>query len=314
MKHLISISFILLLLLNSNIFSNYGSYLPMQVGNKWFYGAVTYNIGIIRNDKVKIEVTGTATLNGKQYFECTRTIQHISGNGTFGVGLFTFQSTITYIRIDQTSGNVYYHSPSQYCSFAPFEIMTDSLASKLNDTSRINCIQYPYFYICTDTLNKKNFFRIYGFQPEIRLHRTYTRDAGLSFSYYSQGGGTGSYSATQTLSGRVINGMAFGDTSFAVTSVSPVSGILPDKFELSQNYPNPFNPQTNIRFELPEASLVILKVYNSIGEDISTLANEELRAGVYEVDFDASNLPSGMYYYRITAGNYTQTKKMVLVK
>lgn len=110
-------------------------------------------------------------------------------------------------------------------------------------------------------------------------------------------------------------GVILKTTSGGVTiGIDPISTEIPNDYSLSQNYPNPFNPQTNIRFEIPRAALVILKVYNSLGEEITTLTNEELRAGVYEVQFDATNLPSGMYYYRIAAGNYTQTKKMVLVK
>lgn len=111
------------------------------------------------------------------------------------------------------------------------------------------------------------------------------------------------------------SGVILKTTSGGVTiGIEPISTEIPNDFSLSQNYPNPFNPRTNIRFEIPRAALVILKVYNSLGEEITTLTNEELRAGVYEVQFDATNLPSGMYYYRIAAGNYTQTKKMVLVK
>jgi len=111
------------------------------------------------------------------------------------------------------------------------------------------------------------------------------------------------------------SGVILKTTSGGVTiGIQPISTEIPNDYSLSQNYPNPFNPQTNIRFEIPDAAYVILKIYNSLGEEVTTLANEELRAGVYEVQFDASYLPSGMYYYRITARSYTQTKKMVLVK
>jgi photosystem II stability/assembly factor-like uncharacterized protein len=96
----------------------------------------------------------------------------------------------------------------------------------------------------------------------------------------------------------------------------------PFSFELSQNYPNPFNPSTKIKFTIPnvethrDASLqkVTLKIYGILGNEIATLVNEEKPAGEYEVEFDAKNLSSGIYYYQLISGNYIETKKMILLK
>lgn len=85
-------------------------------------------------------------------------------------------------------------------------------------------------------------------------------------------------------------------------------------FQLFQNYPNPFNPNTTIRYEIPERSFVTIKVYNVLGKEIATLVNEEKPNGNYEVNFKANGLASGIYYYRITAGDFSQTKKMILLK
>jgi len=90
--------------------------------------------------------------------------------------------------------------------------------------------------------------------------------------------------------------------------------VTPDIFSLSQNYPNPFNPVTNIKFSLPVNSEVRLDIYNIIGEHLTTLIDEEMEAGFYSVPFDAVNLPSGTYIYRITASDFSQTKKMLLIK
>ncbi len=101
--------------------------------------------------------------------------------------------------------------------------------------------------------------------------------------------------------------------TFQVSSVDdPVTS--PVKFDLKQNYPNPFNPSTTIKFTLPERNLVTLKVYDMLGREISTLVNEVKDAGTHTIKFNANNLPSGMYLYTITAGNYSATKKMMLVK
>ena len=96
--------------------------------------------------------------------------------------------------------------------------------------------------------------------------------------------------------------------------VKDVGGLIADKFELAQNYPNPFNPTTMIRFSVPEAGLVTLKVFNLLGEEVSTLINRELVSGVYEVDFNAAHLSTGIYFYTINTGNFSATKKMMLIK
>lgn len=88
----------------------------------------------------------------------------------------------------------------------------------------------------------------------------------------------------------------------------------PENYSLEQNYPNPFNPSTTIKFRIPESSYVSLKVYNVLGKEIATLVSEEMNAGTYEVKFDASNLSSGVYFYKIESGNFVKTNKMILMK
>ncbi len=94
----------------------------------------------------------------------------------------------------------------------------------------------------------------------------------------------------------------------------PPNNPVPEKFSLSQNYPNPFNPATSIKFQLPKQEFVSLKVYDLLGKLVATLINEYKNAGYYEVKFDASNFASGLYIYRIEAGVFTDTKKMVALK
>ena len=93
-----------------------------------------------------------------------------------------------------------------------------------------------------------------------------------------------------------------------------VEVIGPLTFALEQNYPNPFNPSTSIKYSVPENGFVKLSVYNLVGEEVSVLVNETVDAGFYEVAFNAANLPSGTYFYRLQTGNSLQTKKMILLK
>jgi hypothetical protein len=96
--------------------------------------------------------------------------------------------------------------------------------------------------------------------------------------------------------------------------IQPISGNIPKTFTLDQNFPNPFNPVTNIKFGIPKAGDVKLIVYDVSGREVSRLVDQNLNAGYYNFDFNASNLASGVYFYRIEANNFTDVKKMVLVK
>jgi carboxypeptidase T len=107
---------------------------------------------------------------------------------------------------------------------------------------------------------------------------------------------------------RVIN---YTDT---LVSVNSIAGIVPDEFRLYQNYPNPFNPSTNLEFGISELELVSLKVYNSLGVKVAVLVNENKPAGNYSVQFDGANFPSGIYYYKLESGSFSEVKKMILLK
>jgi len=113
-----------------------------------------------------------------------------------------------------------------------------------------------------------------------------------------------------------------------LTGVEETSSGTPESFRLYQNYPNPFNPTTKIRFQIPEVggqksevrgqksevNHVTLKVYDVLGREVRTLVSEELKPGSYETTFDATGLASGVYVYRLQAGGFVETKKMILQK
>jgi hypothetical protein len=113
------------------------------------------------------------------------------------------------------------------------------------------------------------------------------------------------------------NGNFFWSDSFTVdivTGIAENETTLPIEYALKQNYPNPFNPSTRIKYSIPQSSNVVIKVFDILGNAIATLVNEEKSVGIYEVEFDATGISSGVYFYTLTAGNFVETKKLVLLR
>jgi len=101
---------------------------------------------------------------------------------------------------------------------------------------------------------------------------------------------------------------------YSPSGIRSISTEIPEYYSLSQNYPNPFNPVSVIKFKIKETKFVSLKVYDGTGKEVSSLVNEKLQPGEYETKFDGSRLSSGIYFYKLTAGDFSETKKMVLIK
>ncbi|MBI3787057.1 MAG: T9SS type A sorting domain-containing protein, partial [Ignavibacteriales bacterium] len=108
--------------------------------------------------------------------------------------------------------------------------------------------------------------------------------------------------------------VALRKANFLPVSVSEEGNDLPRVFGLSQNYPNPFNPTTSFELQVAGYEFVSLKVYDLLGREVATLLNERKSPGTYKITWDASHLPSGVYLYRMTAGSFVETKKLVLMK
>ena len=123
------------------------------------------------------------------------------------------------------------------------------------------------------------------------------------------------YWSVQAIDGAMAGSVFSQEGIFTIGSVlSSENESLPNEFKLGQNYPNPFNPATTIKYMIKDQSLVSLKIYDVLGNEVATLVNEIKPKGAYTFKFDASSLPSGVYFYRLTAGNFIETKKMLLLK
>ncbi|MCX6163669.1 MAG: T9SS type A sorting domain-containing protein, partial [Ignavibacteriae bacterium] len=148
------------------------------------------------------------------------------------------------------------------------------------------------------------------------------KDIGLcQYEKYYYSLGPGIYTTQKyKLTGAFIDGVKYGDTN--TVGINSISNVVPDKYALYQNYPNPFNPTTIIKYQIPPLSSphalggdpVLLKVYDILGKEIATLINEKQSPGLYEVTFDASQYPSGIYFYKLETQSYKETKKMLLIK
>jgi hypothetical protein len=197
-----------------------------------------------------------------------------------------------------------------------------------------NKTAYPHFFIANnDTVNDPGFpAAVLGQIDSLIKYATYTRlGTESTFLWYFNPNGhlfapvwplpeNLAYSNT-TMQHEGTDGFALGDLNWFPTQKAAwlLTGIastqpIPQEFSLSPNYPNPFNPATTIEYNLPKGARVQLKVYNVLGQEVATLVDGVVTAGQHSVSFNASNLASGVYLYRIAAGTFVSTRKMVLVK
>lgn len=269
-------------------------YFPLEVGNSYTY--LTVNI-FFQQSKRKATITKDSIINGKKYFYC-----------------YNFPGIMPgWIRYDSSRSNLLKYSAVQSCSNYSNELIIDSLGMSVNNS--INCFfESVSLRKCTGT-GSQMFF------SQMRNTKTFLHD-GLIYSNvtYAEGIGITSYCSGEpppcesytTLTGCVLNGVVYGDT--LLTGVEQISTNIPDKFYLAQNYPNPFNPETVISFAVPKSSFVSLKIYNILGNETAVLVNEEMQTGYYNYKWNGQNFPSGIYYYKLEADKFSETRKMILVK
>jgi len=121
---------------------------------------------------------------------------------------------------------------------------------------------------------------------------------------------------SDTLNGWAVgwNGAIVHTANGGYLGIGPISNEIPSTLELHQNYPNPFNPTTHIRFGISESSVINLKIFNTEGIEVKVLLAGKLQPGIYEVMWDASGLPSGVYFCSLDCGSYSETRKMILLK
>jgi len=322
-----------------NLFSqafNLKEFLPLNIANTWvYYYDGVYPFGTFSGYE-RYRIISTYYAHGETYFKFAHLRVAISGPSNVVLQSRLFKDTAA-IRIDSLSGNIYRNI---FCHGLQ-ELLVDSLNARLNDTSYTCEPAVDDTVICTDTNSVIYFesphisrkFDMPGFEGQtIQIYAKNLGLVGYTFQIMNQITGG-------TLKGCVINGVVYGDTSMIV-GIKQISNEVPENYSLSQNYPNPFNPVTKIKFSLPHPSEggaldVQLIVYDVLGREIANLipplrgGEVGLQPGTYEVEWDGSNYPSGVYFYKLSISDpsassrqtdgqagqgYTETKKMVLVK
>lgn len=285
------------------------NYYPLAVGNKWVYNKTTVEYDPYPQYSHQIlvkEVLGdTIAANGKHYY----LIRDETLWGGYALE-----------RNDSVEGKVYRYLEDP--GLPENEYLLDDLLAEVGDT--VNSYRMGYYPGSHTTVLDEITFVKWGLTKPKKVFEQYilhppiyslTQDIGLDsiFSYFDFG------ETRVILKGCIVDGIVYGDTT--VVSVENETEIFPTEFSLSQNYPNPFNPITTIRFTIPivtlsevEGSFVTLKIYDVLGNEIVTLINEEKPAGSHEVEFNAANLPSGVYFYQLRAGGFVDTKKLILIK
>jgi len=175
-----------------------------------------------------------------------------------------------------------------------------------------------FLYTALHFYNEKTGWLLAGYQDYFTTNRIlHTSDGGASWQsqYSTQSENLTSIFFIDDKIGWAtsFNGLILKTTNGGITSIDEFSN-RPKKYELSQNYPNPFNPKTMINYHLPIANYVDLSIYNLLGQSVARLVSDEQTAGRHQVAWDARNMPSGIYYYRLVAGEYSEIRKMILVR
>jgi Secretion system C-terminal sorting domain len=269
-------------------------YFPMSTGNIYVYQIVSSGSGTY---KIKAMITKDSVFNNHKYFYLTNF--NLFNNGWY--------------RSDTITGSLYKYSTTGGCIWNN-DLQIDSLAipqgnwNTCQGSFGITIAPFTLFGVQSTQIHFERYIGSYG------NRKKYVKDIGF-YVYVSWAMGSGS---STTLIGCVLNGISYGDTSFPL-GINQLSGNIPTEYSLSQNYPNPFNPSTKLKFQMPNSGFAVLKVFDALGREVQVLVNQKLSPGTYEVDFDGSNLPSGVYYYRLDASaplslTYSETKKMVLIK
>ena len=288
------------------------TYYPLAIGNKWIYDYLWVDWNMQSYSDIFFREVQSEELkpNGKKYFKIKEKYVQMG-----------FESSI-HERIDSVEGKVYRYDEN--CPNS--EQFIEELVMDVGDTTFAARFGYCIEHAPTELLSEQYFNkwglegtqRNYNYVELITADYFLATNIGLDYFKLSDDNGDKTFS----IKGMLKNGIVYGDTT--LTDVAEEIE-LPKEFMLQQNFPNPFNPSTKISWQAPIGSWQTLKVFDVLGNEVVTLVNEYRPAGKYEIEFNPAssikNLPtsrlglaSGIYFYRLQAGSFVETKKMILIK
>ncbi len=265
------------------------SLFPVHVGNRWQY-LVTFDLDTSYST---VSITkDTIMPNGKKYYEFEKD---------------DYYKHKDYFRVDSSELIVY-----KYANYYPCTIDSELILYNLDiNNDSLNYCWYSF------RLSDSTFGQV-GLLPHFRIQYRYfwTDYDELKEHYLSHGFGLSSMSAGRGFGLYIEELIAAKIDNIFYEFFTPIekNEVNVKNLTLYRNYPNPFNPYTNISFELPKPEHVLLEVYNVLGQKIKTLVGKKLSAGIHSVEFDGTRLGSGVYLYRIQTLDYSEVKKMILMK
>lgn len=264
---------------------------PLEIGNRWDYNRTYWEPGNPQEiDTFSVEVIGDSLFpNGETYYVLNQ--WDLTGG--------------KFVRAD--SDFVYYYDENDAEEDTVYRLNAQPgeewfLQFGATSTIRLDSISTSQIFTFPTTLL---YFRFDG----LILSFVILSDKLGPVNFHSPGEPPGTAFTDIHLLGCMIDSIEYGEPVSVDMGTS-----IPNEFTLYHNYPNPFNPSTKIQFSLPQTSFVTLEVFNLLGKSVDVLVSEELNAGTYNYNWDATSQTSGIYFYKLQAGNVVETKKMVLMK
>ena len=293
---ILSISFTFAQTDTSSIF-----YYPLKSGNLWQYKEPPPPDG---SYTIQTKVGNDTTFSNGSIFATLATGNYFY-NGTF------YNDTAFGLKYErQIDDKVYQYFPSQQKEYLVYNFsknIGDTVAvypspKEQSDTNVITVLDKGVQNIFGQSRNYLTFYNRLKHFTEYWIDQI-TDSIGITFSQIEPG-------FQLYLAGAVVDNKKYG----IITNVIEIKNEVPKTFKLFQNYPNPFNPNTTIKYSIPKDGRVTLKIYNILGAEVASIINEYKTMGIYEVKFNASSLPSGIYFYKLSIEQYTSIKKMIFLK
>ncbi|MFC2093104.1 T9SS type A sorting domain-containing protein [Bacteroidota bacterium] len=302
-------------------YNDYELDIDYNFGADTIYVLLTNNLTVtnenLRFRYIALNDLGSSTA-WKQYNPATTSNPEYEG--CIAVNRPTNEMAVSYTLSSSGNEDIQY----SYTTSGSFPMVNNvPVTSQANDVTRSHIYslaqQNNSFRICYvsessfDTVIYKNTFTIASGFGATQIVSMVNQSTGTIIPVVNGYKFSGSYGAGVIYAG-VGPANVYFNGSDIISEIKNVNTTVPDEFTLNQNYPNPFNPETKINFSIPKNTIVTLNVYDITGKEVATLVNQQLSTGVYEVSLNGKNLSSGVYFYTLSAGDFIDTKKMLLIK